>query len=177
MKKKILNVLKIITIFLIIIVEILVFANYWIGHDVAMYFSPIKAYLILTSLIILISIIDRVVLALIDLGKAVFSTKYRNLRIVEINEHIKKEKKQYKKILNLMHLIIFENIWLVILVFSLHSTEWLINGWSFIQGKVENVLFYSIMMRVVEYPIVILTLLYSIIKNRTKYLKIFSKKD
>lgn len=177
MNKSILKILKIISIILILIVEVLVFANYWIGHDLSQYFSPVKAYLILTLLIVVISIIDKVVLALFDLGKAVFSKKYRVKRILEINEHIEKENKNIKVFLQLMHLIIFEHIWLVILVFTLHSTEWLINGWSFINGKVEDVVLYSVGMRVIEYPIVIFTLIFAAVKNKDKYLSMFKKKD
>lgn len=175
-KKKFFAILKILSIILIIIVEILVFFNYWLGHILINFMSPIKLYLVLTGLIILITIMDKVIYALIELAKASFSKKYRLIKIKQINEELVEDIKPIKKVGKIFHLIIFNYLWLVFLVFTLHSTEWLINGWSLLHGKAENVVFYSVAMRLVEYPIVIITFLYDFIKNKDKYMSFFKNK-
>lgn len=172
MNKKMKWILKIISMILVLIVELMVLTDFWIGDYFVKQWTPIRAYFILTLIILVISIFDKVVLTLVDLFKSIISKKHRLERIKEINEEIQVETKWYKILGKIFHLIIFENTWLVVLVFCLHSTEYLINGYYLLNGKVEAVGLYSLLMRVVEYPIVILTFVYNLFKNKTKYAKL-----
>lgn len=174
-KKIILRILKIISIILVLMIEVMVFLNYWVGHDLLVMWSPIKTYIILTIIIAIITIIDKVIITIFELGKGVVSKQFRISKVNEIKTDLRCSHKPATKFLKLLHLMIFSHLWLVVLVFGLHSSEWIINGISFIQGKVENVLFYSVIMRVVEYPIVIITLVFDFFKNAKEYKSYFKK--
>lgn len=173
--KKIIFGLKLITIILVALVELMIPIHFWIGNNISTYFTPIKAYFILSILIIIISIIDKLFLTLVDLFKALINKSYRSNRIIELKKELEDEKKLVKIFIKIFHLIIFENTWLVLIVFILHSSEWVINGWNLINGKVTEVGLYSLLMRIFEYPIVIITFIFSFFKNREKYMKILKK--
>lgn len=177
MLKKWIKILKIVSILLIIAVEVLVWRRLWFGNDIAKLLSSSKAYIILTFIIIVISIIDKAILLIIDLFKGIKNKKHRELRIIQLEEEIQNSDYKIKKIPILFHLIIFENLWLLILVFTLHATEWIVNGVSLYYGKTDIVEFYSIGMRVIEYPIVTVTLIWSYIKDNKRFNKLLKKED